>query len=89
MNYRKGKPDKRGNSYDKRARKLWILATFGDGKKCKCTHCGMTVTYETVESDRKVPGGSYEHKNIQPSCRPCNIARGDDVTWVHPSRRAA
>lgn len=69
--------DKRGSSADRRRRKVWMLFIFGDGEKCPCTHCGRTLTFATAEQDRIMPGGSYARSNIQPSCRPCNIERGD------------
>jgi 5-methylcytosine-specific restriction endonuclease McrA len=55
-----------------------MLATWGDGVKCPCVHCEAMLTYETVEADRIVPGGSYRRDNIQPACRACNLARSDD-----------
>jgi 5-methylcytosine-specific restriction endonuclease McrA len=73
--------EKRGNSYDRRRRKEWMLRTFGDGEEVPCTHCSTTLTYETVEADRIVPGASYRRENIQPACRECNLSRGDDPTW--------
>jgi len=56
---------------------MWLLAMYGDRETCPCTHCGATLTIETCEADRIIPGGSYARTNIQPSCRPCNIRRGD------------
>ncbi|HWE82638.1 MAG TPA: hypothetical protein VG265_13395 [Gaiellaceae bacterium] len=44
--------DRRGNSTDRRNRKLWLLAQFGDGQSCACAHCGTELEYETVEADR-------------------------------------
>lgn len=79
--------DKRGSSADRAARKIWMLKTWGDGKTCPCVHCGRIVDYQTVEADRKVPGGSYRRENVQPSCRPCNVARGDNEDWEGPSRQ--
>ena len=73
--------DKRGNSRDRRARKLWMLATFGNGSECACVHCAATLTYDTVEADRIVPGGSYRRSNVQPACRSCNVARSNDSSW--------
>lgn len=75
--------DKRGSSYARRARKAWLLETFGDGTSCPCVHCGEGLTFETVEADRIVPGGSYRRENVQPSCRACNLARSDDQSWSH------
>jgi 5-methylcytosine-specific restriction endonuclease McrA len=77
-NRRTGIPDKRGSSADRRTRKLWLIATYG----LVCVHCKRVLTYATMEADRIVPGGSYKRSNIQPSCRDCNIARGDDTTWT-------
>jgi hypothetical protein len=57
-----------------------MLDMWGDGSRCRCVHgCGTVLTYETVEADRIIPGGSYRHENIQPACRPCNLARSDDA----------
>lgn len=75
--------DKRGNCRDRRARKIWMLATFGDGTQCPCVHCERPLTYETVEADRIIPGGSYRRTNIQPACRVCNLERSDDLTWTY------
>lgn len=74
--------EKRGNSYDRKARKLWMLSTFGDGTKCPCTHCHAMLGYAEVEADRIIPGGRYSHDNVQPACRGCNLARSNDPTWV-------
>lgn len=55
-----------------------------------CVHCGTMLTYErgsksnTLEQDKKDPSGTYAYKNIQPSCRTCNIRRGNDTTWKGP-----
>jgi 5-methylcytosine-specific restriction endonuclease McrA len=73
--------EKRGNSTDRRRRKFWMLVTWGDGVKCPCVHCGAILTYETVEADRIVPGGSYARSNVQPACRGCNLARSNKVEW--------
>jgi hypothetical protein len=69
--------DKRGSAEDRRKRKRWLLVIFGDGTTAPCTHCGLELTYATLEQDRIIPGGSYARHNIQPSCAPCNILRGD------------
>jgi 5-methylcytosine-specific restriction endonuclease McrA len=75
--------DKRGSSRDRAVRKRWLLspdAGFGgNGESVECIfECGTVLTYETVEADRKIPGGSYRRENVQPACRPCNLARSDD-----------
>lgn len=74
--------EKRGNSRDRRARKLWMLETWGDGKSCPCVHCGTKLRYSTVEADRIVPGGSYRRSNVQPACRACNLGRSNNESWV-------
>lgn len=69
----------RGNSYDRRARKLWLLATFGDGDKCPCAHCGAELDFATLYVDRITPGcqgGRYVRGNIQPSCADCSHGQG-------------
>lgn len=77
--------EKRGNAADRRARKTWMLATWGDGITCPCIHCGAILTYETVEADRIIPGGSYRHDNVQPAGRGCNLARSNNVNWAGPA----
>lgn len=75
--------DKRGNASDRRARKLWMLseaAGFGGNGVCvPCVFCETSLSYATVEADRKDCGGSYRRSNVQPACRPCNLARSDDA----------
>jgi hypothetical protein len=73
--------ERRGSASDRRARKVWMLFTWGDGESCRCVHCGKRLCFETVESDRIVPGGSYRRDNIQPACRRCNAARSNRVDW--------
>lgn len=74
--------DKRGSTKNRKARKFWMLATWGNGISCPCVHCDELLTYETVEADRIVPGASYRRENVQPSCRACNLARSNDEAWV-------
>jgi hypothetical protein len=73
--------DKRGSAASRRARKRWLLETFGDGETCPCIHCQTTLDYDTVTADRIVPGASYSRSNIQPSCFACNRARSNDESW--------
>lgn len=77
--------DKRGKAADRRRRRVWLLAMFGDHTTCPCTHCGRPLTIETLEVDRIVPGGSYARHNIQPSCGPCNLLRGDSPVTPYPT----
>ena len=72
-------PD-RGNSYARRARKHHLLSTYGDGHTVDCTYCGTELNFDSVTSDRVIPGadgGSYRRDNLVPACKPCNLSRGD------------
>lgn len=90
MNRRKGIPDKRGSSADRARRKHWLLAMHGDGTTCPCIHCGKGLDFNSIEQDRIIPGGPYNRKNVQPSCGPCNIRRGDSpITPFPPTLPAA
>lgn len=69
--------DKRGNSRDRAARRAWILLTFGDGTSAPCAltlvgSCAGTVTNETMEVDRIIPGaqGGPVHTGQHPSGLP-------------------
>lgn len=75
--------DKRGSARDRRVRKCWMLATWGDGEKCPCIHCECMLDFDTVEADRIIPGGSYRRENCQPSCRPCNLGRSNNADWSY------
>jgi len=87
--YRAG-GDKRGSAASRRARKTWLLsqpqwqdASKGTvpGESCMCVfECGTVLTFATVEADRIIAGGSYRRGNVQPACRPCNLAKSDDDT---------
>lgn len=71
----------RGSVRNRRVRKTWLLATFGDGTTAECAlrvspRCQVTVTFETITVDRyPIPGcegGRYVRGNIRPACGPCN-----------------
>lgn len=81
--------DHRGSAQSRRARKYWMLATWGDGTKCPCIHCGAMLDFASVEADRIIPGGPYARHNVQPACRSCNLARSDDSAWVFPGTASA
>lgn len=74
--------EKRGNSTDRRRRKLWMLLHFGDGNSAPCTHCGVALNYSSIEADRIIPGGSYRRDNVQPACRDCNLSRSNNPDWT-------
>lgn len=76
--------DKRGSAKDRRARKFWMLRTFGNGHSVGCVHCGTSLTFDTVQADRIQPGGSYRRENVQPACGPCNRDRSDKNAWLAP-----
>ena len=63
----------RGGSDERRKRKLWLLATFGDGIKAPCSYCQQMVDYDTISVDRYpvmgCDGGTYRRENIRPACR--------------------
>lgn len=66
---------------ERRALKLWMLATYGDGISCMCEFgCGTVLFYSTITRDRfPVPGrkgGRYVKGNVRPACMSCNAANG-------------
>jgi len=79
--------DKRGKAADRRRRKTWMLWKFGDGDIAPCTHCGKGLDFSTIEADRIIPGGCYARHNVQPSCRDCNLERGDSPITPYPVSR--
>lgn len=71
-----------GSSYDRRARKLWLLKEYGDGELTTCYRCNVPLLYEDLTVDRIIPGclgGTYVRKNIRPACDPCNIETGSPL----------
>lgn len=75
--------NQRGSSYSRRIRKQWLLDTFGDGVKAKCSHCPEVLDSETLTVDRIVPGiegGTYRRDNIRPSCMKCASKQGGDMS---------
>lgn len=69
----------RGSTYDRRARRVWLLARFGDGTTCPCYRCGLVLDDETLTVDRIVPGirgGTYRRSNCRPACGHCNSETG-------------
>lgn len=72
----------RGSSYDVRARKQWLLDTFGDGTYAPCSFCQGELDFGTITSDRIIPGcmgGTYRRDNIRPACMSCNAIDGSAV----------
>lgn len=77
--------DKRGSSYDRRARRAWLLTPAagwgGDGEKVPCSEpgCGAMVNARTMYVDRIIPGeqgGTYRRNNIKPHCASCSHRQG-------------
>lgn len=85
--------DPRGNNRDRARRRLWLLATFGDGERCPCFHCGAELTYATLETDRYPicghDGGRYTRDNIVPACKRCNGGRCSRCDHDRSSHRPA
>lgn len=75
----------RGSSHSRRIRKLWLLATFGDGVTAPCSFegCDRILTFETITADRfplpGIRGGTYRRGNIRPACSRCNSCDGNDI----------
>jgi hypothetical protein len=72
--------NQRGGVADRRARRVWLVETFGDGLTVACAFgCGRMLTVDTVTVDRYplagVDGGRYVRGNIRPACAICNYAR--------------
>lgn len=81
----------RGSATSRRARKRWLLATFGDGHYALCAIglndlCLGVVDADTIQVDRfPIPGalgGTYDRGNIRPACGPCNSVDGSQLREV-------
>jgi hypothetical protein len=75
--------NQRGNTRDRRARKLWLLSPEagwgGDGLDVPCWECGVLCEYEDLVADRIIPcsrGGTYARSNIRPQCCTCSHREG-------------
>lgn len=75
----------RGGSPERRRRREWLVATYGDGEFVDCSlravpDCWVAMTKWTVSADRwPVPGaegGTYRRGNIRPACPPCQSSTG-------------
>lgn len=75
----------RGSASQRRARRAWIVVTFGNAGIVTCYRCGVPLLAEgpdAFEVDRIVPGclgGTCARGNIRPVCSPCNIETGNGV----------
>lgn len=74
----------RGGSDQRRARRQWLVNTFGDGELVDCQlrahpDCWVAMSVNTVSPDRIVPGvlgGTYRRSNIRPACPTCQSSTG-------------
>lgn len=72
----------RGSSYDRAARRRFLLRTFNPElgpRRCRCAFCRCVLTERTITVDRVVPGcegGRYTRDNIRPACSACNAEHG-------------
>jgi hypothetical protein len=74
----------RGSSYNRAARRQYLMATFGDGEFVDChlkaiPECWVAMSVWTVSADRILPGalgGTYRRNNIRPACPPCQSHTG-------------
>jgi hypothetical protein len=67
----------RGNSRDRRARREYLLRTFGNGRSTLCYWCSRRLRRPEVD---RYPicghaGGRYTRDNIVPACKKCNAGR--------------
>ena len=75
----------RGSASQRRARRAWIVVTFGKDGIVTCYRCDVPLLAEGPDAfdvDRIVPGcrgGRYVRGNIRPVCQPCNIETGNAV----------
>jgi hypothetical protein len=78
----------RGNTKQRRARRQYLVDTFGDGTTVEChlriSHaCAQSATILTVDDVtidcHPIPrheGGTYVRENIRPACMPCQRRQG-------------
>lgn len=77
----------RGSAAQRRVRKTWLLAEFGDGEKAPCSFdgCAEVLTFDTITVDRfpvaGVDGGTYRRGNIRPACAAHNSEHGGRLRW--------
>jgi 5-methylcytosine-specific restriction endonuclease McrA len=78
--------NQRGDTSVRRARRQWLLDTFGDGTEAPCAIqfndlCVGMVREGTITVDRHpipgMDGGTYAYDNIRPACGPCNSRAGN------------
>jgi hypothetical protein len=78
----------RGSAAGRRARKLYLFATYGNEGIVTCYRCDVPMLPEDCTTDRIVPGcqgGTYARYNIRPACGPCNSETGARLAG-HPEK---
>lgn len=79
----------RGSSYDRRARRAWLLETNDEDlgpTLCRCYRCRVVLDDDTITVDRIRPGcegGKYVRGNIRPACGRCNSETGGALASRH------
>lgn len=78
--------NQRGSSYQRRARKLWLVSVAagwgGDGETVPCWECCALLEICDVFADRIIPyceGGTYARNNIAPHCELCSHRQGQRI----------
>jgi hypothetical protein len=69
----------RGSSTSRRARRHYLLASWGWRDWTRCFHCGKMLVDGDVTADRIIPGilgGTYARGNLRPACLTCNSVEG-------------
>lgn len=85
----------RGSAADRRARKRYLLDTFGDGTEALCAFdgCEVILTFETITVDRYpltgIDGGTYVRSNIRPACGAHNSEHGGRLGAARREARRA
>ncbi len=80
----------RGSTYDRAARRAYLLRTYesdAGANTCRCYRCGALLGEATITVDRIVPGchgGTYRRENIRPCCGACNSETGGALSGVVP-----
>jgi len=82
--------EKRGNSYDRRRRREWLMKEFDPDlgpNKVRChlfglsENCRQYLDIHTMTVDRIDPDDGYRRENCRPACMPCQSRQGALITW--------
>lgn len=75
---------KQGRARDRKLIKLIRYIT----QEGECTGCGIEFPFDDLTLDRILPGkakGTYNLRNVQLMCGPCNNSKGDRFGFLHSS----